>query len=451
MAAACFAEMGHQVISVDNDIRKTELLCAGNVPIREEHLPALLARYRGQSITFSSSLADAVRRSEAIFIAVGTPQADSGYADLSYVESVAREIAGAINGYKLIVEKSTVPVLTHDWIRKTMRLNGADPACFEIASNPEFLREGSAVVDFLYPDRIVIGVDSDRAASILRRIYAPLTDGSYHSRAERVPGPNGARTPSPLIQTSAKSAELIKHASNAFLAMKISFINAVANICESVGADIRQVCEGIGTDARIGHKFLNPGIGYGGSCFPKDLLAFAAVAEESGYPFRLLDAVVQINNDQRQRFLRKVKQALWTVRGKKLAVLGLAFKGGTDDVRESPAIALVQALLKEGSSIRAYDPAATDRASEILPSQGITYCKDAYEAAEKADALLVLTDWREFRELDLARLRSLLAYPIIVDGRNLYDPRVMAEHGFLYFSVGRPDVQPKVGEAISAK
>lgn len=442
VAAACFAEIGHQVTCVDNDVRKIATLQAGELPIHEDHLPELLSRHRGRGIAFSSSLTDAVRKSEAVFIAVGTPQADSGSADLSYVESVAREVARAIDDYTLIVEKSTVPVLTHDWIRKVMLLNGANRDSFDVASNPEFLREGSAVVDFLYADRIVIGVDSDRAAALLRSIYQPLTDGSYHARPGRIPGPKEAHIPTPLIQTDAKSAELIKHASNAFLAMKISFINAVANICESVGADVREVCGGIGSDARIGARFLSPGIGYGGSCFPKDLKAFSAVARECGYDFSLLEEVKNINEEQRLRFLRKVKTALWTLRGKKLAVLGLAFKGGTDDVRESPAIAIVQALLREGCAIRAYDPAAMERARETLPSEAITYCANAYEAAERADALLVLTDWREFCDLDLSRIRASLAYPIVVDGRNLYNPGTMASLGFRYYSIGRPDVEP---------
>jgi UDPglucose 6-dehydrogenase len=451
VAAACFADMGHEIISVDNDASKTAMLQRGDIPIHEQHLPELLARHRDRSIRFSSSLPDAVRGSDAIFIAVGTPQSGDGQADLSYVESVARELARAVNGYKLIVEKSTVPVFTHDWIRKVMLLNGASADSFQVASNPEFLREGTAVTDFLYPDRIVIGVDSPRAGNILREIYAPLTSGAYYSHANPVPAPDNACVPPPLIETSAKSAELIKHASNAFLALKISFVNAVANMCEFVGADVRQVCNGIGADTRIGPRFLNPGIGYGGSCFPKDLMAFRAVARECGYEFRLLDEVININEDQRHRFLRKVRKALWTLRGKRLAVLGLSFKGGTDDVRESPAIAVVEMLLKEGSEIRVYDPAAMDRAREVLLVSGVTYAQSAYDAAAEADALLILTDWAEFAALDLDRLHAALAYPIVIDGRNLYDPDIMAAHGFLYYSVGRPDVQPAMQRVIAAQ
>lgn len=442
VASACFAELGHEVISVDNDARKTAMLQRGEVPIHEQFLPELLARHRNSAVCFSSNLAEAVQATDAIFIAVGTPQGGDGYADLSYVESVARELARAVNGYKLIVEKSTVPVFTHDWVRKVMLLNGARAESFDVASNPEFLREGTAVSDFMYPDRIVIGVDSPRAAAMLREIYAPLTTGEYYKTPNSVPAPDEVAIPPRLIETSAKSAELIKHACNAFLAMKISFINAVANMCESVGADVRQVCHGIGADSRIGQRFLNPGIGYGGSCFPKDLAAFREVARECGYDFRLLDEVLNINEDQRHRFIRKVRKALWTLRGKRVAVLGLAFKGGTDDIRESPAIAIVEMLLKEGCEIRAYDPAAMNAARNVLPASGVTYTSSAYEACDAADALLVLTDWAEFAALDVDRIRAALAYPIVVDGRNLYDPAVMASHGFLYYSVGRPDVQP---------
>jgi UDPglucose 6-dehydrogenase len=287
----------------------------------------------------------------------------------------------------------------------------------------------------------VIGCDNERCAAVLREVYAPLTDGSYYQRNDSIPQPDRANIPPPLIVTSTKSAELIKHASNAFLALKISFINAVASICESVGANVNQVCHGVGTDSRIGPRFLNPGIGYGGSCFPKDVLAFRAVARECGYDFRLLDEVMRINEDQRQRFLRKVRSALWTLRGKRLGVLGLAFKGGTDDIRESPAIFLVQALLQEGCKITAYDPAAMERTQEIM-SSNLRFASSAYEAAHEADALLILTEWEEFANLDLHRLNQELKYPIVIDGRNLYDPEVMAAHGFTYYSVGRAASHP---------
>ncbi|MFZ1009126.1 MAG: UDP-glucose/GDP-mannose dehydrogenase family protein [Candidatus Sulfotelmatobacter sp.] len=449
VAGACFADLGHDVILVDNDERKLAALKNGEIPIHEKFLPELLGRHRGRLLQFSDDLAEAVRASSVIFVAVGTPPTDRGDADLSYVESVAREISGAIDEYKVIVEKSTVPVYTSEWVRKIVLRNGADPESVDVASNPEFLREGTAVNDFLFPDRIVIGCDNDRSADVLRQVYTPLTSGAYYKRSDAIPRPDGATLPPPIIVTSTKSAEIIKHASNAFLAMKISFINAVASICESVGADVNQVCHGIGTDSRIGPRFLNPGIGYGGSCFPKDVMAFRAVARECGYDFRLLDEVMRINEDQRDRFLRKVRSALWTLRGKQLGVLGLAFKGGTDDIRESPALFLVQALLQEGCKITAYDPAAMERTQEAMNS-GLRFANSSYEAARGADALLILTEWEEFANLDLDQLRQELKYPIVIDGRNLYDPEVMAEHGFTYYSVGRAASQPE-GVPAAAK
>jgi UDPglucose 6-dehydrogenase len=442
VAGACFADLGHDVIVVDNDQAKLAALNRGETPIHENFLPELLHRQRSARLRFSDDLQAAVRASKAIFVAVGTPPTEQGEADLSYVESVARGIAGAIDSYKIVVEKSTVPVYTSDWVRKIILRNGAEHGEFDVASNPEFLREGTAVTDFLYPDRIVIGADTERCAAVLREIYAPLVEGTYYLRPDAIPRPDRAQVPPPLITTSAKSAELIKHASNAFLAMKISFINAVASICESVGANVQQVCQGIGADTRIGPRFLNPGIGYGGSCFPKDLMAFRSVARECGYDFRLLDEVIRINEEQRQRFIRKVRSALWTLRGKRLGVLGLAFKGGTDDIRESPAILLIKSLMQEGCNICAYDPAAHERAQEVLNSS-VQFAENAYDAAHDADALLILTEWEEFAALDLKRLRAELKYPIVIDGRNLYDPQVMAAHGFTYYSVGRPSASPE--------
>jgi UDPglucose 6-dehydrogenase len=441
VAAACFAELGHDVICVDNDIKKVEALQRGETPIHEKFLPELLARHSGERLTFTSSLKDAVRASRVIFIAVGTPSGDDGECDLSYVEAVSREVAHTLEDYKIVVEKSTVPVCTSEWVRKIMVLNGAPENMFEVASNPEFLREGTAVTDFLFPDRIVVGANSERAAAVLSDLYEPLTSGRYYAEKNAIPAPDNVRVPAKLIVTSARSAELIKHASNAFLATKISFINAVANLCEGVGADVEQVCEGIGADSRIGPKFLNPGIGYGGSCFPKDLKAFRAVARNHGSDFGLLSEVIRINDDQCLRFLRKVRNALWTLKGKRIAVLGLAFKGGTDDIRESPAIALVKLLLREGCDVVAFDPAAMERAREVLNGH-VTYTENAYEAALDADALLILTDWEEFAALDLARLHANLRYPIVVDGRNLFKPETMSEAGFIYYSVGRPEVFP---------
>jgi UDPglucose 6-dehydrogenase len=443
VAGACFAELGHKVILVDNDSAKYDALQRGETPIHEQYLPELLAKHRGERLSFSNNLPEAVLESDIIFIAVGTPPMHNGEADLSYVESVAREIAGAMNGYKIVVGKSTVPVYTGEWVRKIMLLNGAPADLFDVASNPEFLREGTAVTDFLYPDRIVFGTDSERCAATMRAIYEPMTSGDYYRRTDTVPGPDFFVPPARLIQTSAKSAELIKYACNAFLAMKISFINAVANICESVGANIDQVREGIGSDTRIGQRFLFPGIGYGGACFPKDLSAYRAVARECGYDFGLLEEVMNINNDQRQRFLRKVRQALWTLKDKRLAVLGLAFKGGTDDTRDSPAIGIVQQLLEEHCEVVAFDPAAIENARKAFNGgDRIQFASSPYEAVRGADALLLLTEWQEFKELDLARVKASLRYPIVIDGRNLYDPEVMAQHGFIYLSIGRPDVKP---------
>lgn len=439
VAAVCFAEIGHHVICVDNDESKIAMLREGEVPIYEEYLPELLNRHRNTSIEFSSDLDSATRKSQAIFIAVGTPQSQTGSADLSYVDAVASQIARSITEYKVIVEKSTVPVYTNEWIRRVIERNGVPLELFDIASNPEFLREGTAVVDFLHPDRIVIGANTDRAGALLSSIYKPLVSGEYYQSMNAVPGIRSAAEPPPLLQTSTKAAELIKHASNAFLAMKISFINAVSNICEAVGADVEQVSQGIGSDGRIGPKFLKAGIGYGGSCFPKDVAAFRYVAEQLGMEFGLLREVEAINNEQKRRFFAKVRSALWTFRGKKLGVIGLAFKGGTDDIRESPAIDLIGQFLKEGSVVSVYDPAAMERTKRVLPpSETLSYAKDAYEAARDADALLILTDWQEFAELDLNRLHYILRYPIMIDGRNIFDPDTMAQSGFTYISVGRP-------------
>jgi UDPglucose 6-dehydrogenase len=435
--------MGHAVLCVDNDASKVAALQSGDTLIHEKNLPELLERHRNTRVGFTTDLHQATRASEVIFIAVGTPRAESGDADLSYVESVACEIARSLTSYKVIVEKSTVPVYTNEWIRRTIERNGVARSLFDVVSNPEFLREGTAVSDFLHPDRIVVGADSEVAAALLGELYAPLTSGSYYARPDAIPGRCTASAPPPLLLTSAKSAEIVKHASNAFLALKISFINAVANLCEATGANIEQVACGMGLDSRIGARFLSPGIGYGGSCFPKDVAAFRSVAEQLGIDFNLLAEVEKINAEQKKRFLAKVRSALWTLRGKRLAVLGLAFKGGTDDIRESPAIDLIEMLLAEGCSIAAYDPAAIQRAQAELPaSPQLQYAQDAYAAARDADALLVLTDWPEFAALDLKRLSAAMGYPIVIDGRNLFDPAVMQQHGFTYISIGRPAVYP---------
>lgn len=443
VAAVCFAELGHSVTCVDNVVAKITELQAGEVPIYEDRLPELLARHRGHRLVFSTDLVGAARIAEVIVIAVGTPQSATGEADLSYVEASVREIAAELNEYKVVVEKSTVPVLTNRWISRTLCFNGAKEENFDVISNPEFLREGTAIQDFLYPDRIVVGADTKRARAVMRRVYQPLIDGSYFSRPDHIPGPRDPSVGVRYLETSAKSAELIKHASNAFLALKISFINAVSNICELVGTDVEEVANGIGLDSRIGSKFLNAGIGYGGSCFPKDVRAFSKIAESVGYNFDLLHAVEQINERQQLCFLKKLRTALWTLKGKQIGVLGLAFKGGTDDIRESPALSIIRSLLAEGCNIAAYDPAAMPKAQVVLPAAGnLTYVANELEAARDAHALLVLTEWPQFALLNLELARQVMRYPVVIDGRNLFSLKKMADAGFHYYSMGRPLAEP---------
>jgi len=449
VAAVCFAEIGHSIICVDNDESRVKTLREGGVPIYEEHLPELLARHRDRGVEFTTDLGGAVERSEAIFIAVGTPQGDTGAADLSYVEAVVAEIARSINGYKVIVEKSTVPVYTNDWIRRVLHRHGVDPNSFDVASNPEFLREGTAIGDFLHPDRIVVGAGAERCAEVLRRIYEPLTTGSYYAQPGALPGACSASRPARLLVTTAQSAELIKHASNAFLALKISFINAVANLAEAADADIEDIAAGMGMDRRIGPGFLRAGLGYGGSCFPKDVAAFHWVAQQRGVDFHILQEIRKINEAQKDVFLNKVLSSLWTLRGKKLAALGLAYKGDTDDIRGSPAIDVIKKLLDAGATVTAYDPAAMEHAQTALPpSEKLHYAADLYEAARDADAVLILTDWKEFAAIDLVRLRWAVRFPIVIDGRNLYKPQEMLDRGFTYVSVGRPaNYQAELGRS----
>jgi UDPglucose 6-dehydrogenase len=438
VAAVCFAEMGHRVICVDNDKARIKSLREGGVPIYEEHLPELLAKHRN-GMEFTTDLSRAVERSEAIFVAVGTPQGDNGAADMSYVESVVAEIAHVIDGYKVIVEKSTVPVYTNEWVDRVLRRHRVDPEHYDVVSNPEFLREGTAIKDFLHPDRIVVGAGSERSAELMRRIYAPLTDGGYYDRPDAFPGVCSAAHPPKLLVTSAQSAEVIKHASNAFLALKLSFINAVANLAEAADADIEDIAAGIGLDSRIGPKFLRAGLGYGGSCFPKDVAAFYWVAKQCGVDLQLLQEIRNINLAQKDIFFNKIVSTLWTLRGKRVTALGLAFKGGTDDVRESPAIDIIRKMLNAGAIVTAYDPAAIERAKEVLPqAENLHYVGDLYEAAKGADAVVILTDWKEFINIDLDKLNKTLHFPIVIDGRNLFNLQVMEDHGFTYVSVGRP-------------
>lgn len=438
VAALCFAELGHRVICVDKDPEKMAALQAGHATIHEQHLPELLRRHGNRDVLFTTELGSAARQAELIFIAVGTPQARGGKANLSYVEAAVREIARNIDRYTVIVEKSTVPVYTNEWMCGVVERCGVPREKFDVVSNPEFLREGSAAADFLHPDRIVIGCHNDRSAAMVERVYQPLITGSYYSHPDAIPGQCSVDRPPTLLRTSPQSAELIKHASNAFLAMKVSFINAIANLCETVGANITEVAPGIGMDQRIGLQFLHPGIGYGGSCFPKDLSAFRSVATEFGIDFSLLGAIERINELQPLRFLEKVRAALGGIEGKHLAVLGLSYKGGTDDVRESPAMRLMHLMLAEGAAIAAFDPAARTRAEVVLPpGPSLRYVASELEAAEGADALLVLTDWPQFVSLDLKLLAAKLNSPLLIDGRNLYQPEEVIQQGLNYVSIGR--------------
>src|SRR5271165_1104524 len=422
-----FAELGWEVIGADDDASKVAMIRSGRTPFYEPGLDDLLARgLAGGRLTFSDNVEDAVRAATILFVCVGTPQKDSGEADLSQVEAVARTIARNLNGYKLIVEKSTVPAITAQWIKKTVarfaRLADAPGrlhAEFDVASNPEFLQEGKAVENIFRPDRVVVGVESERARVLLERLYQPLD--------------------CPILFTNISTAELTKHAANAFLSMKISFINMVADICEAVGADVTQVAQGIGLDPRIGCDFLNAGIGFGGYCFPKDLRAFMHLAREYGVDCGLLEEVEGINLRRAEVFLKKVRQAVWVLQGKKMGVLGLAFKGGTDDIRESPALRIVKALLEEGAQLRLHDPQAMEASRGEMPPQAgrLEYCSSPYEAAQGAHALLILTPWQEYRELDLARLHELMEIPVVVDGRNLLDPEVLRSADFEYVDMGR--------------
>jgi UDPglucose 6-dehydrogenase len=416
VTGACLAKLGNKVIVVDKESDKIEKLKKGMVPIYEPGLEEMIAENRRLGrLSFSTSIQEATKATEVIFICVGTPAKPSGEPELSAVEAVSEEIAKAMDGYRLVVEKSTVPARTGEWVKRTIMLNNKEGADFDVASNPEFLREGSAINDFMQPDRIVIGVDSERARNILVELYAPLQ--------------------APIIITDINSAELIKHASNSFLALKISYINAVANICELVGADVVKVARGMGLDKRIGKDFLEAGVGYGGSCFPKDLAAFIKMAEDAGYNFELLHVVQQINSSQRALLIRKIKELIWNLKGKRIGILGLSFKPNTDDMREAPSIEIIQKLKEEGAKVAAYDPEAMERAKEILPD--IEYCKDAYEVAEKSEVLVLLTEWDEFKNLDMRKIKDLLLKPNLVDGRNLYEPTEMKELGFNYRGIGR--------------
>ncbi|MDD5561446.1 MAG: UDP-glucose/GDP-mannose dehydrogenase family protein [Candidatus Omnitrophica bacterium] len=416
VAGACFAELGNKVVCADNNVKKITFLKKGAIPIYEPGLEEMIKlNLKNNRLKFTSSISSAVKASEVIFIAVGTPTLENGEADLTCIENVARCIAQNMDGYRLIVEKSTVPVETCAWIKKTVSTYLKKRHKFDVVSNPEFLREGSAINDFTHPDRIVLGVENAKAKQIMLNLYRPLNR--------------------PILVTNIKSAELIKHASNAFLATKISFINAISRICDKVGADVKEVAQGMGLDNRIGRYFLHAGIGYGGSCFPKDLEAFINIAEKLGYDFKILKAVKNVNEEQKRFVLQKIKDELWIIKDKTIAVLGLAFKPNTDDLRNAPSIDLVKALIQEGAKVRVYDPKAMSKAKESL--KNVVFCKDLYQAARSADCLIVATEWNEFKEMDFTRLKKVLKRMLLIDARNIYDPGLLKEMGFTYIGVGR--------------
>ena len=416
VTGACFAEVGHQVICVDNDLKKVAFLQGGGIPIYEPGLEELVKKnVAAGRLRFTGQIADGVANSEVIFIAVPTPPKPDGSVDMTFVERVAREIAGAMTEYKIIVDKSTVPVKTGDKVAQTIKRHNKQQIEFDVVSNPEFLREGCAVGDLLHPDRVVIGVGSDRPVAKMKAVYTPFQ--------------------APIIVTDINSAELIKHACNSFLALKISYANALSVICEASGANITDVVTGMGLDKRIGRAFLNAGLGYGGSCFPKDISAFVHITQELGYDFRLLKEVQKINTEQAGRFLKKIHETLWIVKDKTIGVLGLAFKPDTDDMRLAPSLDILRPLIQEGARIKAFDPQAMTKAKEFLPT--IEYCSDAYAAAEGVDALILCTEWKEFQSLDLEKLKSVMGHPTLFDGRNVFDPKRMADLGFTYVSIGR--------------
>jgi UDPglucose 6-dehydrogenase len=417
VSGTCLAEIGHKVILVDNNEAKIQKLKDGHIPIYEPGLEDLVKKnVKEGRLTFTTSLPKAVKESDVIFIAVNTPPQENGRADLSYVAGAAREIAECADTYKVVVDKSTVPVKTGERVQQMIKQYNKHNIDFDVVSNPEFLREGSAIGDFMEPDRIVVGVENERAAKIMREIYAPID--------------------APFIETNINSAELIKHASNSFLAMKISFANALARICELSNANIDQVTYGMGLDKRIGKAFLNAGVGYGGSCFPKDVSAFITIAEDLGYKFDLLKEVEQINSEMRELFIQKIEQALWVTKGKTIALWGLAFKADTDDMRNAPSITIVEQLHKDGAKIQAYDPEARKTAKEVLGDK-VEYMSSKEDALKGADALVIVTEWDEFKKPDWEAVRNSLNNPIVIDGRNMFDPKEMEKLGFVYHSVGR--------------
>jgi UDPglucose 6-dehydrogenase len=416
VSGTCFAEIGHDVVCVDNDVHKIEVLNNGRIPIYEPGLEELVKKNVGAGrLSFTTNTREAVNKSLFVFIAVGTPPKDNGEPDLSSIEQVAIEIGAAMCDYKVIVEKSTVPVQTGRWVRTVVERFSKHCKEFDVASNPEFLREGSAINDFLYPDRVVLGVESEKAEKLLLELYGPID--------------------APKIVTDIASSELIKHASNSFLSTKISFINALSVICEKSGADVIRVAEGMGLDKRIGRAFLNAGAGFGGFCFPKDLKAFIGISAKLGYDFRLLKEVENINEKQMLSIVKKTEDALWNLKDKKIGILGLAFKPNTDDMRFAPSITIIRTLEKEGATVKAYDPVATERAREVMPD--IEYCSSPYDVAKDADAIILVTEWDEFLALDLEKIGDVMNQRVFIDGRNAFDPAKMKTLGFIYTGIGR--------------
>jgi UDPglucose 6-dehydrogenase len=424
VTGACFADVGHNIICVDSDARKIETLQAGRVPIFEPGLEEIIHRnVSAHRLRFSGSIREGVDNSQIVFIAVPTPQQPNGDVDLSFIEKVSREIAGVLTDYRVIVDKSTVPVKTGERVAESIKRYNRHGAKFDVVSNPEFLREGCAVGDLMHPDRVVIGAQSEHAIDLMKKVYEPFM--------------------APILVTDINSAELIKHAANSFLALKISYINAIAAICAASGADVEKVADGIGMDHRIGRQFLNAGIGYGGSCFPKDVAAFIAISEQLGVPFNLLKEVQRINASQKERFLKLIRETLWVLREKKIAVWGLTFKPDTDDIRSSVAIDLVADMLREGAHVTVYDPKAMDKAREIETIAAANFASSALEAVAGAEALVVATEWSEFGNVDLAVVKEKMTTPIIFDGRNLFNPETMGQVGFHYYSIGRGSVTPR--------
>ena len=424
VTGACFADVGHNVICVDNDAQKIKQLQAGEVPIYEPGLEEIIHRnVSAHRLRFTGSIEDGVKNSQIVFIAVPTPQQPDGDVDLSFLEKVAREIAGVLTDYRVIVDKSTVPVKTGEKVAESIKRYNRHGANFDVVSNPEFLREGCAVADLMHPDRVVIGAQSEHAIGLMKKVFEPFM--------------------APILVTDINSAELIKHCANSFLALKISYINAISAICEASGADVERVADGIGMDHRIGRDFLNAGIGYGGSCFPKDIAAFITIAERLGVPFNLLKEVQRINNAQKERFLKALRETLWVLREKRIAVWGLTFKPDTDDVRSSVAIELVADLLRIGAHVVAYDPKGMPKARAIKAIADAQFASSALEAVADAEALVIATEWNEFANVDLAVLKEKMRTPIVFDGRNLLDPGTMGRLGFHYHSLGRASVAPQ--------